>query len=86
MTLSVIICLTREFLDKMFELICLVLIYIIILFICIQHSLVVVVSLTLVLIFRLINDGNIDNTGLLCEVQDLKKKVEQLGSKINLPV
>ena len=64
----------------MFEVICLVFIYIIILFICIQHSLVVVVSLTLFLIFRLINDGNNDNTELLSEVEDLKKKVEQLGS------
>ena len=66
--------------DKMFEVICLVFIYIIILFICIQHSLVVVVSLTLVLIFRHINDGNNYNAELLCEVEDLKKKVEQLGS------
>ena len=66
--------------DKMFEVICLVFIYIIILFICIQHSLVVVVSLTLFLIFKHINDGNNDNTELLCEVKDLKKKVEQLGS------
>ena len=64
----------------MFEVICLVFIYIITLYICIQHSLVVVVSLTLFLLFRHINDGNNDNTELLSEVKDLKKKVEQLGS------